>query len=65
METFTTPRALMFLLVWFLITLSAGVGGLGGAPGEGGRIAWEAHLGGFAGGLLLFGWFDPGRRLFR
>jgi membrane associated rhomboid family serine protease len=59
-QTFTNPRALIFLLIWFLITLSAGIGGFG-PPGETGRIAWEAHLGGFAGGLLLFGWLDPGR----
>ncbi|MDB5651268.1 MAG: hypothetical protein JWL62_2788, partial [Hyphomicrobiales bacterium] len=22
-------------------------------------IAWEAHVGGFLAGLLLFSWFDP------
>jgi membrane associated rhomboid family serine protease len=25
------------------------------------RIAWEAHLGGFLTGLLVFGWLDPAR----
>jgi membrane associated rhomboid family serine protease len=31
------------------------------APGGAGVIAWEAHIGGFLAGLLLFGWFDPKR----
>lgn len=39
--------ALNFLLAW-------------GAPilTDAGGIAWEAHLGGFAAGFLLYGWFD-------
>ncbi len=34
-------------------------------PGaEDGEVAWQAHLGGFFAGLLLFSFFDPvGRRL--
>ncbi len=37
--------------------------GLVGLPEAGAGIAWVAHLGGFAAGLLLFGWFDrPPRR---
>jgi len=28
------------------------------SPGSVGVIAWEAHIGGFMVGLLLFGWFD-------
>ena len=34
--------------------LFAAVGGI-----TGGAIAWQAHLGGFATGLLCFGWFAP------
>jgi membrane associated rhomboid family serine protease len=30
---------------------------MGIAPGE--TVAWQAHIGGFLGGLLLFSWFDP------
>jgi membrane associated rhomboid family serine protease len=56
-ETFANPRALLFILIWFGITLFTGIGGIG-APGEEARIAWEAHVGGFAGGLLLFGFID-------
>lgn len=58
--TFTNPRALVFILVWFAITLFTGIGGIG-APGEEARIAWEAHVGGFVGGLLLFGLLDSSR----
>jgi membrane associated rhomboid family serine protease len=35
--------------------------GLGALPivGEGQEIAWQAHIGGFVAGLLLFNAFDP------
>lgn len=59
-ETFTNPRALLFIAVWFGITALAGFGGIG-APGQEARIAWEAHVGGFIGGLLLFGLLDRPR----
>ena len=60
-ETFLTPGALMFLGVWFAITIFAGAVSFG-APGEAARIAWEAHVGGFLAGLALFGLFDRGPR---
>jgi membrane associated rhomboid family serine protease len=52
------PRVLMFLFVWLGINL---LFGLGSAPlaGENQTVAWQAHIGGFAAGLLLFSWFDP------
>ena len=56
-ETFRTPRALMFLAVWFAITIFTGAISFG-PPGEEARIAWEAHVGGFLAGLVLFGLFD-------
>ncbi len=54
------PRLLIFIVVWFGINLLFGLnapslGGLG--PGE--VVAWQAHVGGFLAGLLLFSWFDP------
>jgi membrane associated rhomboid family serine protease len=55
-------RVLAFLGVWFGLNLFFGlfVGGAGFASGP---IAWEAHIGGFLAGLLLFPIFDPvGRR---
>ncbi len=56
LEVFTNPRALAFLAIWNGVTVIAGMGGVM-AP-EGANIAWEAHLGGFVTGMLLFGLFD-------
>lgn len=51
-------RAVSFILVWFvtntLFGIAAGTLGLSDAP-----VAWQAHVGGFVAGLLLFPWFDP------
>lgn len=53
---FSDPRILAFIGVWFVVNLAAGlIGGLGSFEGG---IAWEAHLGGFIAGLLLFPLFD-------
>jgi membrane associated rhomboid family serine protease len=60
-ETFRTPAALMFLGIWFVITIFAGAVSFG-PPGEAARIAWEAHVGGFVAGLVCFGLFDRGLR---
>lgn len=54
---FSDRRTLMFVGAWFAINLAVGLFGL--ANPEAGRIAWEAHVGGFAAGLLLFPLFDP------
>lgn len=45
-------RALVFIAVWLAITLLTGAQGFSAMAG--GRIAWEAHLGGFVIGLLTF-----------
>lgn len=56
-EVVRDRRVLIFLGVWFGINLIFGwVGGAG--LGEG-AIAWDAHIGGFLAGLLLFRVFDP------
>lgn len=51
-------RVLTFIIFWFLSNLVFGVGaqplGLSDAS-----IAWQAHVGGFIAGLLLFSIFDP------
>jgi membrane associated rhomboid family serine protease len=51
-------RVLVFVAVWFGLNLMAGLG----IPVAGSvdvRIAWEAHVGGFLAGLLVFPLFDP------
>ena len=55
---FTDRRALIFLVAWFATNLLFGLGSLSlGGTAE--PIAWQAHIGGFLAGLLLFGLFDP------
>ena len=59
LEILTNRRALIFTLVWIAVTLFSGASGWTGASFmEEGRIAWEAHLGGFFTGLLAFYWLD-------
>ncbi len=54
------PRVLIFLGVWFGINLLFGATSLSIAgAGAGEVVAWQAHIGGFLAGLLLFSWFDP------
>jgi membrane associated rhomboid family serine protease len=55
-EALTDRRVLVANLAFVLINVLA-MFGLGGAQNSGG-IAWEAHLGGYAAGFLLFGLFD-------
>jgi len=54
-------RVLMFLGVWFILNFIFGVVSLPVGGGEG-PIAWEAHVGGFLAGFLLFPLFDPVRK---
>jgi membrane associated rhomboid family serine protease len=55
------PRVLVFLVVWFGLNL---LFGLGSVPllGNDQPVAWQAHVGGFLAGLLLFSFFDPADR---
>ena len=51
-------RVIAFLAVWFGVNIIFGIGSF--AVGmEGVSVAWEAHIGGFLAGLLLFALFDP------
>jgi membrane associated rhomboid family serine protease len=52
------PRVLLFLVVWFGINILFGLGSLP-ILGIDQTVAWQAHIGGFLAGLLLFSWFDP------
>ncbi|NPU10275.1 rhomboid family intramembrane serine protease [Bradyrhizobium sp. 83002] len=52
------PRVLGFLAVWFGVNILFGAFDL--TPGaEGADVAWQAHIGGFVAGLILFALFDP------
>jgi len=51
-------RVVLFLVVWFGINILFGAGPLS-ITGSEQPVAWEAHIGGFLAGLLLFSWFDP------
>lgn len=54
-EFLTNPRALMFTAIWLALTLFSGAAGwTGNGFMEEGGIAWEAHVGGFLGGLVAF-----------
>lgn len=51
-------RVLAFLGVWFGLNFVTGIGVIAiGASVQ--SIAWQAHIGGFLAGLLLFSLFDP------
>jgi membrane associated rhomboid family serine protease len=45
--------------VWFGINAIFGLGGMQLDDGQ--TVAWEAHIGGFVAGMLLFSLFDPVR----
>ncbi|KWV51516.1 rhomboid family intramembrane serine protease [Bradyrhizobium macuxiense] len=52
-------RVLGFLAVWFGVNIVFGVGSLAIGGGDNVTVAWQAHIGGFLAGLLLFSLFDP------
>ena len=57
MQVLRNPRALIFLGVWTALNVFFGINSEA-LPGADNTIAWEAHLGGFFAGLILFGAFD-------
>jgi membrane associated rhomboid family serine protease len=52
------PRVIGFLAVWFGVNIIFGVGSIA-VGSDGASVAWQAHIGGFVAGLLLFSLFDP------
>lgn len=56
-QTLTDKRMIAFLVFWVAINAYFGLSSIRIA-GEEGSIAWEAHIGGFLCGLLLYGVFD-------
>lgn len=55
------PRVLAFLAVWFGLNLFFGASSFALVDDQQ-SVAWQAHIGGFMAGLLLFSAFDPLRR---
>jgi membrane associated rhomboid family serine protease len=51
-------RVLSFLAIWFGVNIVFGLGSIAIGT-EGVSVAWQAHIGGFLAGLLLFTLFDP------
>src|SRR4029077_2694612 len=57
--TLTDIRFLMFLVVWLGLNMLFGLGTVSIGAEDGEAFAWQAHTGGFFGGLILFNAFDP------
>src|SRR5262249_55836313 len=51
-------RIVVFVGAWFALNILFGLGTLV-MPGMEQAIAWQAHIGGFLAGLILFALFDP------
>jgi membrane associated rhomboid family serine protease len=51
-------RVLAFLTIWFGVNLIFGIGSIA-IGADGASVAWQAHIGGFLAGLVLFSLFDP------
>jgi membrane associated rhomboid family serine protease len=63
-ELLRNRGALIFIVVWMMITLFTGAAGFDDGiigVGQQVQIAWEAHLGGFIAGLAGFYLLDQGR----
>ena len=59
LATLRDMRFLLFLGVWIGLNALFGLGTISLAGQDGQEIAWQAHIGGFFAGLLLFTAFDP------
>jgi membrane associated rhomboid family serine protease len=57
--TLRDPRFLLFLGAWLGLNALFGFGTISFGTQAGQEIAWQAHVGGFFAGLLLFDAFDP------
>jgi membrane associated rhomboid family serine protease len=51
-------RIIIFVVAWFGFNLLFGIGAPA-FPGIEQSVAWQAHIGGFVAGLILFALFDP------
>lgn len=57
LQAFRNRQVLIFTGIWFFMNIAFGLGSIP-MLGEN-TVAWEAHIGGFVAGLLLFPLFDP------
>jgi membrane associated rhomboid family serine protease len=62
MRALRNTRVLGFLVVWFGVNIVFGVGSIA-IGADGASVAWQAHIGGFLAGLVLFSLFDPVPRI--
>jgi membrane associated rhomboid family serine protease len=58
MRALRNTRVLAFLGVWFGVNIIFGIGSIA-IGADGASVAWQAHIGGFFAGLVLFSLFDP------
>jgi len=58
MHALRDGRVLGFLAVWFGVNIIFGIGSIA-IGADGASVAWQAHIGGFLAGLMLFSLFDP------
>jgi len=58
MHALRNGRVLAFLAVWFGVNIIFGIGSIA-IGADGASVAWQAHIGGFLAGLMLFSLFDP------
>jgi len=58
MTALRDARIIAFLVVWFGLNILFGTGSVP-VPGLDQAVAWQAHIGGFVAGLVLFALFDP------
>lgn len=58
LEASRDPRSATFAVIWLALNLAIGLESRF-MPGLSQEIAWQAHIGGFLTGLLLFDFFDP------
>jgi membrane associated rhomboid family serine protease len=59
MQALRNGRVLAFLAIWFGVNIVFGVYSLSIGMESGTVVAWQAHIGGFLAGLMLFSLFDP------
>ena len=60
-EVLRDGRVMGFIVFWLVLNAYFGMNAVSFGSGPDGEIAWEAHIGGFLCGLLVFGFFDANR----